>query len=177
MPGPLRRRDGCVSLGRMIASRTKRAFIAGLTFGLVGSFASVAGATWWRTVGYGQQMTAGTPVTLSFPSDTVSSETAMLSGNTTTEIYVDYVWTHNDPRGSFTTHLQACGSSYDGSGGGCGTASINNYTTASGNADVGIPKWTGTGNEWDYFWVNAYYYTSGLTQPTVTLLGFGAYGS
>jgi hypothetical protein len=106
-----------------------------------------------------------------FMSDTLSANGASVvapSGNSVVQIYLDINANGNN---SGQVLMTACATSYNQTGGQCGYSAMITPPTAATQYDVSLPVWTGTGSEWDYFYVDMYsagfsagdgYYVTGL---------------
>jgi membrane-bound metal-dependent hydrolase YbcI (DUF457 family) len=125
---------------------------------------------WIRTVMYTGPILSfsNTRTRIPFPSD--SGATNVPAGNNATTLYVDF----STVGGSSPTNviLQACATAYNGAGGGCGSASIANYTQG-GIYDISIGKWLGTGSVYDYFYIDVINNNAGALQP----VGIGIVGN
>jgi hypothetical protein len=134
---------------------SSKAFLAGFAFSVAASFSQVAAATWYRTVTSTAVVeVAAAELIIPFPSDGTSGTP---NGNSTTGIYVDFYVVGS---GTANVSARACSTSYNNSGGGCGTISTNDYNSGS-SYDVSLSKWSGTSSVWDYFYV--WIYTNSAT--------------
>jgi hypothetical protein len=105
---------------------------------------------WTRTIGYRGGALYGPNAYTYFVYTSDVGWTGAPSGNAASTIYVDF--STNGATGTANVTLQACAYAYNGSGGGCGSATTSNYA-ANGVYDVSIAKWVGTGSQYDYFYV------------------------
>lgn len=133
-----------------MSTKTKRAYLVGIVFGLVAASVGTANA-WFRTVpANGNVAPVGGPgQTIVFPSDGTSGTP---NGNSTTTIFADFRIVGLPAGTSQQVRMIACGQAFNGTSLFCG-APIITTQTANGAYDVVVPKWSGTGSVWDYFTV------------------------
>jgi hypothetical protein len=154
---------------------SKKAFLVGGVMGLVSGFTLFAGA-WYRTVP-GQPFVSTTAATnIPFPSDGIPAPsgagTSSPNGNGAASIYGDVYLAPNSPSGTTATiSVQACAVLFTGTQGSCGSPTSQS-TASAGYFDISVPKWSGTNNPWDYFWVSL----GAPTNGSVRVLGIGVTG-
>jgi hypothetical protein len=123
-----------------------KAFIVGFAFSVAASFTHAASA-WTRTISSGQRVEG--IIAIGFTSDGISGTP---NGNSAGNVYVDILVTGNNSSAWATVQVEECGTSFNGTNGGCGGQVTNNYQ--KGDYDIWMPKWSGTGSAWDYFYVS-----------------------
>jgi hypothetical protein len=128
--------------------------VSALVAGTVGAAAHAkASTTWTRTI-HGASCVPGAEgsFTCPFTSDKLSGSTWNGAGGNggVTAIFADFSVPGATPANVLG---QACGMAYTGSGGGCGTMASKSWAAGVTSVDLSVPVWTGTGSQWDYFWV------------------------
>jgi hypothetical protein len=142
--------------------RTFLVFLASAILGgtVMAATRADATSTWVRTVAgaactvHPTDGAAGTTsgfgvIECPFPSDTINGVTS-IHGNGVSTVYADYLL--GEISGSLTSlSISACSAAYSSSAGSCGTTV--NPGLALGSYDINVPVWSGTGSQWDYFYV------------------------